>query len=226
MREFDALRDYPEPRAPRVFSDRNINSRIVASYRDEAFFDGERANGYGGLVDDGRWAPIAQLMVREYRLGVPDSLQGLEAPGRVLQLNCEKGFLLGELAKLGIPVCGTETSRYAGSKAPVRVEWAPPTALPFPDKSFDLVLAIGPVYTLTLGDAIKCLREIERVKRGHSFITLGAYETDEDFKLLRNWSLLGTTLLRKSEWLAVLEHAGYSGDYKFVTAESLGLRWG
>jgi hypothetical protein len=50
--------------------------------------------------------------------------------------------------------------------------------LPFDAKSFDLVLGVSCVYQLNLPDAIKCLKEIQRVGRGKSFITLGAYEDE------------------------------------------------
>lgn len=224
MREFDALRDYPAPKEQRQVAERTIHSRISASYRDQEFFDGARANGYGGLVNDGRWAPVARLMAAEYRLGSPSSVYGMLAPSSVLQVQCEKAFLLSEFARLGLLVKGTETSRYAIEHAEVPVDEAPPTALPYAAGSFDLVIATGAVYTLNLGGAIRCLREIMRVKRRHAFITLGAYETEAGYWRLRQWSLLGCTILRKDEWVEVMQHAGYDGDYTFVTAESLRLQ--
>lgn len=231
MREFDALQGYPEPREPRRVGKRSIASRIVASYRDKEFYDGAREHGYGGLADDGRWKTVAQHMAGEYRLASESSVHGLLESAAVLQIGCDKGFLLREFSRMGISVLGTETSRYAIEQAVVQVEEVPfAEVLPLPDRRyrrFDLILAIGPVYTLALGDAIRCLREIEALKKpgGHSFVTLAAWETEEDLRLLRAWSLLGTTLLRKEEWLEVLSHVGYTGDYKFVTAGSLGLKW-
>lgn len=232
MREFDALQGYPAPLEPRLVGNRSIASRIAASYRDREFYDGARENGYGGLVDDGRWKAVAERMSAEYKLASASSVHGLLESASVLQIGCDKGFLLGEFAKMGISVLGTETSRYAIEHAVVHVEEVPfAEVLPLPDRryrGFDLVLAIGPVYTLSLADAIRCLREIENLKKkpgGSSFVTLAAWDTEEDLRLLRAWSLLGTTLLRKDEWLEVLNHVGYTGDYKFVTAESLGLRW-
>ena len=70
MREFDALSGYPEPKQPRVVSSnlRTIQHRIVASYRDQEFYDGDRDYGYGGFNYDGRWLPIAQNMCKEYGL--------------------------------------------------------------------------------------------------------------------------------------------------------------
>ena len=219
MREFDALRGYPQPAEARRVNERTFASRLIASSRGPEFFDGDRANGYGGLKDDGRWAPIATAMAREYGLG---------ADARVLQVQAEKGYLLAEFAKLGMQVYGTETSDYARDCGVVRMEPAEPHCLPFPGRHFDLVVAIGPVYTQTLGNAVKVVREIERVKTeaGNSFVTLGAYETEGDFWLMRSWSLLGETLLKRDDWRDLLRHAGYRGDYKFVTAATLNLKWG
>lgn len=217
MREFDALRALPAA-VPRVAAGRDIAARIVASRRGPEFFDGDRRFGYGGYVDDGRWGPVAKDMIADY---------GLSRSDTVLQLQCEKGFLLAQLRARGISAWGTETSPYALSLARIVVGreaiFAPPVSLPFQNQAFNLVIAIGVVYALTLEGAVTCLREISRVARGKSFVTLGAYETSEDLERLRRWSLLGCTLLRREEWMEVMQHAGYDGDYKFVTAGTLGL---
>ena len=222
MREFDALKGYPEPKEPRLVHPkiRTIHNRIIASRRAEEFYDGDRCNGYGGLKYDGRWAPIARNMAQEY------SLDGQSA---ILQVGSDKGFLLHEFLQIfpAVKVRGTEISGYAidHTMPSVRpsVQKAPFTELPFAAGEFDLVIAIGPVYSLNLPDAIKCLKEIQRVGRGKSFITLGAYETEEDFRLFRYWTLLGCTILSKEDWVEVLRHADYTGDYKFNTAKSLNL---
>ncbi|HWC31052.1 MAG TPA: methyltransferase domain-containing protein, partial [Dehalococcoidia bacterium] len=199
---------------------RTIHNRIAASYRGQEFYDGDRANGYGGMVNDGRWGPIAAGIVNRYG-----------AYRRVLQVGAHKGFLLKELYDRGCMVRGQEVSQYAAEHSVVRLDISPFTALPYEDGEFDLVIAASAVYTLNLPDAIKCLREIERVKRpgGHSFVTLGAMEDESDIdglRLLRYWFLLGTTILTKSDWLAVMEHAGYTGDYRFDTAKYLKLQEG
>ena len=222
MREFDALKGYPEPKEPRVVHPemRTIQNRIKASYRDREFYDGDRNNGYGGLKYDGRWIPIARSMLKEYSLGSGSS---------ILQIGCDKAFLLHDFLQVcpGIKVRGTEVSDYAISCAMLDVKpfvlKAPFTELPFADGEFDFVIAIGPVYALNLGDGIKCLKEIQRVGKGKGFITLGAYETEEDFRLFRYWTLLGCMVLSKRDWVEVLNHAGYTGDYKFNTANSLNL---
>lgn len=222
MREFDALSGYPDPATPRVVHPniRTIHNRIVASYRSKAFYDGERNDGYGGFKYDGRWAPIAKNMMEEYSLGEQSA---------VLQVGSDKGFLLHDFLELcpTLKVRGTEVSDYAieNTMPSVKsfIKKAPFMELPFADDEFDFIIAIGPVYSLNLPDAISCLKEIQRVGKGKSFVTLGAYETEDDFKLFRYWTLLGSTVLSKDDWVQVLEHVGYTGDYKFNTARSLNL---
>ena len=222
MREFDALKGYPEPKEPRLVHPkiRTIHNRIVASYRGKEFYDGDRNNGYGGLRYDGRWTPIAKNMAKEY---------SLIDRSAILQVGSDKGFLLHEFLQFcpAAKVRGTEISDYAidNTMSSVKsfVRKAPFTELPFANGEFDLVIAIGPVYYLNLPDAIKCLKEIQRVGKGKSFVTLGAYETEDDLRLFRYWTLLGCTILSKEDWVEVLRHAGYTGDYKFNTARSLNL---
>lgn len=222
MREFNALEGYPEPKEPRVVgpSIRTIHNRIIAAYRDKEYYDGERNNGYGGFRYDGRWVSVAQNISKAY---------GLTEDSSVLQMGCEKGFLLHDFHQLypKMKIRGTDISGYAIEQAMPSIQsciqQAPFTTLPFKDKEFDLVLAIGVVYTLNLADAMKCLKEIQRVGKGKSFVTLAAYRTEEEFKLFRWWTVLGTTVLHEDEWVEVLKHVGYTGDYKFQTARSLKL---
>ncbi len=222
MREFQALAGYPEPRTPRYVGPgvRTIRNRIIASSRGKEFYDGDRSNGYGGFTYDGRWRPIARVMAEAY---------GLKETSAILQINCEKGFLLHDFQQFlpGSTVCGVETSEYAIEHAmpTIRpgIHKAPFTQLPFADHIFDLVIAIGAVYALTLADAIACLKEIQRVGQGQGFITLASYETDEEKRLFEWWTLLGTLILRKEEWVEVLTHVGYTGDYQFTTAKTLKL---
>ena len=96
--------------------------------------------------------------------------------------------------------------------------------LPFLDNEFDIIIAIGVVYTLTLRDCISCLKEIQRVGNGKSFITMGSYYDEKSKRLFKDyWSLLGSTVLHVDEWIYVLKEAGYTGDYTFVTSDTLNL---
>ena len=224
MREFDALRNYPQPKEPRYVGPnmRTIKNRIVASYRDKGYYDGDRNDGYGGFKYDGRWKIIVKSMCEDY---------GLTENSALLQIGCEKGFLLHDFHEHfpNMKIRGIEISDYAiANSMPFIGAYIRKVnnydKIPFGDKEFDFVIAIGVVYTLTLRDAISCIKEIQRVGKGKSFITLGSYRNEEEFKLFRYWSVLGCTILHVDEWVEVLKEARYTGDYLFVTAEYLNLK--
>lgn len=222
MREFNALRAYPQPKEPRYVGPniRTINNRIIASYRDERYYDGDRKNGYGGFKYDGRWKKIVESMVLDY---------GLNEKSALLQIGCEKGFLLHDFHERfpTMKIRGAEMSDYAiAHSMPSIKEYIVKTdfnKLPFEDGEFDFVIATGVIYTLTLRDAISALEEIQRVGKGKSFITLGAYRNEQGERLFRSWSVLGCTILHVDDWIKVLNEAGYTGDYHFTTAETLNL---
>lgn len=205
MREWNALRSYPRPEL-RLIPGRTIEHRILASYRGRDFFDGPRECGYGGMVYDGRWEAVARDICADY------------TPKSVIQLECEKGFLLHDLQALGVEVVGVESSSYARRWSVI------PLCPAIPDREpFDLCLALGMVYTLPLGAAMNTLRRIEQLAH-KAFVTLAAYDTEGDLRLFRRWTLLGATILKREEWIEVLKHCGYTGDYWFVTAHSLKLK--
>lgn len=223
MREFDLLSDYPEPKKKRIVSKeyRTIKNRIIASYRGKDFYDGSRKNGYGGYKYDGRWSEVAKKIFKIYNL---------KDNAKILQIGSDKGFLLYEIKKIKrkSKVYGIEISDYAISKTIPSIKKniikSNFTKLNFKKNYFDFVIAIGAVYSLSLIDAIKCLKEIKRVSKKNSFITLGSYENLKEKNLFEKWSLLGTTILHKKDWIEVLKHCKYRGDYKFNTASSLGIK--
>ena len=110
-----------------------IHHRIIASYRDKEFYDGDRSFGYGGFSYDGRWLPIAENMCKEYALTDQSS---------VLQIGCDKGFLLHDFLKVNpeIKIRGTDISDYAIENAmdsiKPYIQKAPFTELPFDDGVF------------------------------------------------------------------------------------------
>ena len=222
MKEFNLLEGYPTPEMPRVVGKnlRSITSRLIASRRDKEFLDGDRNNGYGGFIYDGRWVSVASR-INELYLKSPNT--------KFLQINCEKGFLLHDITNLNnlTQVFGTETSPYAIQESlksiKANVIQADPTGLPFEDNFFDYVVAVGTIYTLTLVDALKALAEIVRVSKGNSFITLATYETEEEYFLFKDWTLLGTLMFKKNEWIEILKSVNYEGHYYFTSSSSLNL---
>ena len=220
MKEFDI--GYPHSKVTRVIHEgsRSIENKIIAWGLDREYYDGERENGYGGYRYDGRWATIMPSIVNKYNLSQDAS---------VLDVGCKKGFFLHDLKQAlpEIKIKGVEIHPYPIEQAMESVKedlvLCPYEKLPFEDKSFDFVMAFASIYMLSFGDVLKALREIQRVGKGESYVTLGAYRTKEEKELFLEWTLLGTTVLHEEEWLEVFEKTGYTGDYFFSSAKSLHL---
>ncbi len=212
-RELDLLAGYP--RSPRDVegrgASRTAEDQRVARRFGREFFDGERRHGYGGYRYHPRfWQPVVPQFARHY---------GLRAGSRVLDVGCAKGFLLFDLQQLvpGVRVVGLDVSEYAlGESLPeVRplVLRADARALPFPDRTFDLVISINTVHNLGLEECAGALREIERVGRGACFVSVDAWRNDEEKVRMESWALTARTLMHVDDWRRFFAEAGYRGDY-------------
>ncbi|MFI5349681.1 MAG: class I SAM-dependent methyltransferase [Elusimicrobiota bacterium] len=180
------------------------------------YWDGDRKVGYGGYKYDGRWLPVAQAMAKHY---------GLKAGDRVLDVGCGKGFLLYEFTRAvpGLEVAGIDISSYAIEHAhePVKpfLRVANANALPFPDKSFDLVFSITTLHNLKCYDLEKALKEIERVGRGSKHVVVESYRTEEEKVNLLYWQLTCESFYGPDEWEWWFKRSGYTGDHSFIYFE-------
>lgn len=180
------------------------------------YWDGDRNTGYGGYRYDGRWRPVAENMARHY---------GLKAGQRVLDVGCGKGFLLYDLAQAvpGLEVCGLDISAYAIEHAMEGLEGRLQTglaqALPFEDKSFDLVYSINTLHNLYCFDLDKALREMVRVGRGGSYICVESYRNEEEKVNLLYWQLTCEGFYTPQEWQWWFDRTGYTGDHSFIYFE-------
>ena len=220
MREFDI--GYPHSKSKRVIKEdsRSIKNKIIAWNLGEEYYDGQRGNGYGGFYYDGRWATIMPSIIKEYKLNHNST---------VLDFGCKKGFFLYDLKQAlpGIKIKGIENHPYPLEQAMEAVKKdlivCPYEKLPFEDNSFNFVIAFASIYMLNFSGVLSALREIQRVCKGTSYVTTGAYRTKEEKELFLEWTLLGTTVLHEDEWLEVFKETGYTGDYFFTSAKSLHL---
>lgn len=212
-REIDLMVNYP--RAKRNVEERGATKteadRATARRFDKEFFDGDRKTGYGGFNYNARfWQPTVPTFQNHFKLTKDSS---------VLDVGCAKGFMMHDFAELipGLTVKGIDISKYAIENAmpdmKPHVQVADARKLPFPDKSFDVVISINTVHNLELPDLIKSLQEIERVQRKGSFITVDAYRTEEEKKRMYDWNLTAKTIMSVPEWEKLFREIGFTGDY-------------
>lgn len=212
-REIDLLVNYP--RAKRNVEERGSSKteedRRIARQFGKEFFDGDRRQGYGGFSYQPRfWQPVIPTLQKHFALGANSS---------VLDVGCAKGFMLHDLAQLipGVTVKGIDVSAYAIANAiddmKPHVQAADARKLPFADKSFDVVIAINTIHNLERADCAQALREIERVSRRGSYVTVDAYRSEEEKERMFAWNLTAKTIMHVEEWKKFFVEVGYTGDY-------------
>ncbi len=188
----------------------------LAKKWDVEYWDGDRKTGYGGYYYDGRWRQVAEAMVRHY---------GIRPGDRILDVGCGKGFLLYDFTQAvpGVQVAGLDISAYAIQHAKEEVKpflcRGTAAALPFDDKSFDLVISLNTLHNLYCYDLYRALREMERVGRKHKYLCVESYRTEEEKVNLMYWQFTCEMFCTPQEWEWWFDHAGYSGDYSFIFFE-------
>ena len=217
MHEVNLLARYP--RAKRNVKARlghkEENRRIALRFGRE-YFDGTREQGYGGYRYDGRWIPIAEDIVKHFKLKPGD---------RVLDVGCGKGFLVKDLMKVcpGLEAFGLDISEYAvmncEPEVTGRLHVGNAAHLSFPDKSFDCVLSINTVHNLDRAGCIQALREMERLAPGRGFVQVDAYRNPAERKVFEDWMLTAKTYGMPEDWVEILREAGYTGDYYWTILE-------
>jgi SAM-dependent methyltransferase len=218
MAEINLLDLYPRTK-------RNIDQRADVTAADRAlsrqfgrdYFDGDRRHGYGGYKYHPRfWQPVVKRIRDYYHLADDAS---------VLDVGCGKGFMLHDFKELmpNLTVAGVDVSQYALDNALESVkpflQLGNAKALPFPDRSFDLVLAINTVHNLPLQDCKQALREVQRVSRHHAFVFVDAWRTEEERDRLERWVLTALTYMHATDWKKLFAEVGYTGDYYWCITE-------
>jgi 2-polyprenyl-3-methyl-5-hydroxy-6-metoxy-1,4-benzoquinol methylase len=212
-KEIDLLVNYP--RTKRNVDERGATKteedRAIARKFGREFFDGDRRHGYGGFNYMSRfWQPVAPTFQDHFNLKPGDSL---------LDVGCAKGFMMHDFAEKipGLTVKGVDVSSYAIENAiedmKPHVSVADARVLPFPDKSFDVVVSINTIHNLDRDDCAQALREIQRVARRGAFITVDAYRDEAERERMFNWNLTARTIMSVDEWEAFFKEVGYTHDY-------------
>ena len=211
--EIDLLVNYPKTK--RNLTERAASKteedRAIARQFGRDFFDGDRRHGYGGFSYNPRfWQPVIPTFAQHF---------GIDNSSSILDVGCGKGFMLFDMLQLipGVKVAGVDISAYAVENALEEVgnhiQVADARELPFEDKSFDFVISINTIHNLERSDLIIALKEIERVAKKGSFITVDAFRTEEERFAMEAWNLTAKTILSVEDWKALFSEAGYTGDY-------------
>ncbi len=220
MPEVNLLDTYPRITrniaARAQWKSRTPENRAIAKQFGFEYFDGTRDQGYGGYQYDGRWKAVAERMAKHY---------GLTGTESILDVGCAKGFLLHDFRELfpGITVAGIDVSQYGLDHAMEDVkpflQRANATDLPFPDKSFDVVISINVVHNLPDALCRRALREMERVSRRFKYLQVDAYRTPQEKENLELWQLTAEVIHSTDQWERMFREVGYTGEYYWTITE-------
>ena len=217
MAELNLLSNYPKAKR-NITHRRQVQeeNRAIAKQFGEAFFDGERDQGYGGYRYDGRWVPIARDFVDHW---------GLKSGGQVLDIGAAKGFLVKDLMGVcpGLEAFGLDISDYAVAHCEAEVvgrlhvgscDW-----LPFPDNSFDAAISINTIHNLDHAGCVRALQEMKRVSPRNNYVQIDSYRTPQEKQNMEDWVLTAVTTYNPEGWRKLFAEAGYDGDYYWTITE-------
>lgn len=216
MAEVDLMSRYPKSKREDIIKERvkvNEEDRRIAQKFGWEYFDGPRRLGLGGYQYNPKYfKPVVEDMIKYYHLTNKSS---------VLDVGSGKGFMLHDFLEAlpGMTVAGIDISDYCIENTMPMVkpycQKASCDNLPFPDKSFDLVVSIATVHNLELAGMKKSLQEIMRVTRKNAFIKLNGYRNEEERQALEGWNLVAKTILPVAALKKLFQEVGYTGDYSF-----------
>tara|TARA_B100000787_G_scaffold157784_1_gene134770 strand:+ start:2564 stop:3217 length:654 start_codon:yes stop_codon:yes gene_type:complete len=211
--EIDLLKNYPT-------SKRNLDKRLsekspeivkIAREFGKEFFDGDRKFGYGGLTYHPKyWVNVVKDFVEYYKIK-PDA--------KILDVGCAKGYMVYDFKRQypGLEMHGVDISEYAIKNCHPEVkdnlQVGKAESLKFEDNYFDLVISINTVHNLELKDCVDSIKEISRVSKGNSFITVDAYNSDEEKERMFKWNLTAKTIMSTNDWKDTFKKIGYNGNF-------------
>ena len=193
--EINLLKNYPKVK-------RNLDKRLsekkteviqTARKFGEDFFDGDRKYGYGGFSYNPKyWTEVVKDFVSYYKL---------EPGSKVLDVGCAKGFMLFDLKRQfpEIEVRGIDISDYAIKNAHEKIKEflkvGDAKKIQFEDNYFDLVISINTVHNLEFEDCKTSIKEISRVSKKNSFLTVDAFNSKEEKERMHMWNLTAKTIM-------------------------------
>ena len=212
-KEIDLLIKYPKAKRDlsKRLESKTEEVRSVARKFDKEFFDGDRKFGYGGFSYNPKyWSKVVRDFTNYYKLN--DN-------SKILDIGCAKGFMLYDFYKLNpkLDLHGIDISKYAiDNSVPEiknKLQVANATKLPYEDNFFDLVIAINTIHNLDKHECEIALKEISRVSKKNSFITVDAFNNEDEKKRMYAWNLTAKTIMSVKDWKKFFLDSKYNGDF-------------
>lgn len=207
------LANYPKSKRDikKRLADKTEEDRVIARKFDKEFFDGDRKHGYGGFnYNPIYWEDVIPDIVRYYNL---------KKNSKILDIGCAKGFMLYDFKRLypDMSYEGIDISSYAIENSIESIKpflkVANATKLPFSDNYFDLTISINTLHNLEGNDLDLAFKELNRVTKINSFITVDAFENEQERELMLAWNLTAKTILSVKDWQSYFKKVRYNGDY-------------
>jgi ubiquinone/menaquinone biosynthesis C-methylase UbiE len=213
QKEIDLLINYPKTKRnlQQRSEQKSEKDREIARKFGKDFFDGDRKHGYGGYNYNPKFWQQVVPTFREY--------WDLKSSNSILDVGCGKGFMLYDFTKqiAGIKIKGIDISSYAVEQSVPQIkkfiEVGNAKKLPFKDNSFDFTISINTIHNLEISECAQALKEISRVSKIGSFITVDAYNNEDEKIRMNAWNLTAKTIMSTSEWKKFFKETGYKGDY-------------
>lgn len=178
------------------------------------YFDGKREHGYGGYYYNKKFfRNVVKEMIKHYKLN---------NKSKILDIGCAKGFMMYEF-RYFLPkaeIYGLDISKYCKTNAlPSEKKFIKVGSchkLPYKNNYFDFVVSISTIHNLSKKKIPLALKEIERVKKGKSFIRIKGYKNNKEKKFIDDWNIVAKSNLSTSHWKKLFKENKYSGDYQFA----------
>jgi ubiquinone/menaquinone biosynthesis C-methylase UbiE len=211
-RKINLLKRYPSSKrnVDRIQNNKKKYQKIARKF-DKRFFDGSRLTGYGGYYYNKKfWYKVTGDFIKYYKI---------KPSSKILDVGCGKGFMLYDFKK-HIPklnVYGIDISKYAILNSLPKIkkylQVSNCKSLPFDDNYFDLVISINTIHNLNKRECAISLKEISRVSKGKSFVTVDAYRNKIEKERMFKWNLTAKTIMSDKDWVKFFKKNGYNGDY-------------
>jgi len=196
----------------RVKVSEKIRKKLMKFGKD--YFDGKRSHGYGGYYYNKKYfRKVTKEIIKHYKLS---------NKSKILDIGCAKGFMMYEFRHFlpNAEIWGVDVSKYCKKNAlkseKKYIKLASCDRLPFKKGYFDFVVSISTIHNLSEKKIHNAIKELERVKKGNSFIRVKGYKNSSEKNFIDKWNVVAKSNLSIKKWMIIFRKYKYTGDYEFT----------